>query len=243
MICPKCNQESINFDICPYCNYDFSTIPTELENKKNIDIIQKRLNIFYICVIIIGIPIIGLLLFNLINKYKKPDLVVYENVTTTKEIINTEYTKTNPIMPTGLGNLTLGSIKYNNNYYDAYVKGIRLIDSNEVSTLLSEKGIDYPLDAGFRYEGIEYSVSIKDNIKVSPVLNSVFYYTDTGNDYINIDENIFRINTVDIYDGEDILPNSEKRVIVLYETNTNDYSICLGYKGHNTACINPTYGT
>jgi hypothetical protein len=146
-------------------------------------------------------------------------------------------------MPTGLGNLTLGSIKYNNNYYDAYVKGIRLIDSNEVSTLLSERGIDYPLDAGFRYEGIEYSVSIKDNIKVSPVLNSVFYYTDTGNDYINIDENIFRINTVDIYDGEDILPNSEKRVIVLYETNTNDYSICLGYKGHNTACINPTYGT
>lgn len=241
MICPKCNQESINFEVCPYCNYDFSTIPNELDKKENLIKLKKRLNVFYVSVIVVGIIVFALLVINLLNKGKKTVYQSkYTNDTTTTSVEVLDYTPSNPIEPVKMDVLTLGSIKDGDNYYDAYIKGVRLINSEEAINILNQHGITYELSEGFYLEGLVYNVSIKDNLNISPVLNSNFYYTETGNDYVNINENIFRIDTVDIYDGDNLTNSNNKDVVVIYQTNTNNYSICMGYRKHNIGCINPT---
>lgn len=240
MICPKCNQESINFDICPYCNYDFKTIPSELDKNVDINKLRAKLNIFYISVIVIGCIVLILLIINLFNK-KKPidDGPQYTNETTTTTAVEVDYVKSNPIKPVSLNELTIGSIKDNNTYYNAYVKGIRVMDQTESLSVLQAHGSTFELDPGFRYEGLVYQVNIKDNVSVNPVMNSIFYYADTGNDFINIDGNIIKPKVVSIYDGNNINKDETKEVIVVYETNTDNYSICLGYKSYNAACIKP----
>ena len=242
MICPKCKHESINFDICPYCKYDLTTVPNPFdvikinEEYRNI---RKKLNLFYYIVILCGTCILIFLIFNLFNK--KDSLIL--DTTNTNEMTTTTtavkaYVDSTPINPVGLNILTKSSVLYNDKYYDAFVKGIRKINSSEAASLLTSHGLNYDIRYGFNLEGLEYEVTIIDDISdVDPVLNSNYYFTDTGNDYLNINEDIFRINIVNIYDGNKISKNSSARVIVIYQTNESNHSICLGNRSHGAGCI------
>ena len=243
MICPRCKYESINFDTCPYCKYDLTTVPNPFETIKineEYKKIRKRLNIFYYIVIAIGSIILIFLIFNLFNKKdnKAIDNKVNTNRATTQEIIDKGYVDSNPVTPAKFGELTKASLQHNGEYYEVFVKGIRKIDSIEASNILTSHGLTYDIRYGFNLEGIEYEISLIDDLNdVNPVLKSNYYLTDTGYDYLNINDDIFRIKTVDIYDGNNISKDDKASVIVIYQTNENRHSICLGNRSYKAGCI------
>lgn len=262
MICPKCQKESLNFQNCPYCNTPLvapkveeqpvvqevqeepviEEIIEESTRPQNTEALRKKLKIFYICVIAIGIVVLILLIINLFKKNTKPKEIPPEETTTTVRL-TTQYVNSRASMrnPYGLDTEFKSSLYDENSkkYYDVTVKGIRLLDSAEINSLLNANGITYEVFEGFALKGIVYSVHVDDlDGSISPALMGTFYKTSTMEDFVKINGENKKIDVKSIA-NENISSGETKEVSVIYQTKDDDYSICLGNAGKAIGCIRP----
>ena len=207
--------------VCPKCNNKYS-------NTILCPSCYKKYNVFYSFVIIIGIGVIILLIMNLINKNKTEENITYSD-------------GSRSLVTYGLNKEFLSSIKdpTSDNYYDAHVKGIRVLNLSEVEALIKDNNLDYPLIDEYQYRGLVYEVSIYNlnDINYNPKLDVKYYYKN-GNRYYD-KYNDKEVSVISL--GDNLISNNDtKQITVIYQTNNDNYALCIGNEKYKDGCINPS---
>ena len=207
--------------VCPRCN-------KELNNTTLCPHCYNKYNKFYLWVIIIGIVIIGLLVTRLLLVNKPTKNITYSDGS--RSIVSYKLDKT--FIASIMDPIT-------NEYYDAYVKGVRVLNLSEVESLIKDNNIDYKLMDGYQLRGLVYEISLSglNDINYNPKLEAKYYYKN-GNRYTD-KLNDKEVNIISL--GDNLISNNDtKQITLIYQTNNDNYVICLGNPSFNEGCINPS---
>lgn len=190
-------------------------------------------NLFFIAVIVFGLISIFILSLKLIKKDEEKVTTTTTKTTTTKVKTNNKGMFRTYASPASVGETVLASF---NDEYDVDITGVRFIDNDEASTLLTD-----PLKEGFKYEGFVYDVTFNDldylTEPIAPLLN-VEIYNDTGSNFITFNGHNHVIKIVTLNDYKMIKNSETSRVTIVYQVPIDKYHIvCLGIREKKLSCF------